>query len=92
MIHFRKHLLFAILLLSALAFIIFTIIGRQKPIISLPGKITIAYTIEFNSSLSQLSFAKNCFKVEGLGATIKLHDFEKSASQADISQILYDHV
>jgi hypothetical protein len=72
--------------------IVFAINGCQQKNNSPPGKITLAYTINFNSSLAQIAWTRDCFKVEGLGATFKLHDFGKSDFQADISRVLYDHV
>jgi hypothetical protein len=89
---FPKLSRFVALFLSTLVFIALAIIGFQQQKINPPGNITLAYTIKFNSSLARLAFARDRFKVEGLAATLKLHDFGKSDFQADISRVLYDHV
>jgi hypothetical protein len=89
---FRKHSRFVALFLGTPAFIIFAIIACQQQNTGPPCKITLAYTIKFNSSLAQIACARDCFKVEGLTATLKLHDLWKSAFQADISRVLYGHV
>jgi hypothetical protein len=91
MIHFRKHLLFTALFLSTLLFMAFSINGRRQKDIRPSYKITIAYIIELYLNPAQLAFAKNCFQVEGLSATLKLHDLGISAFQAYISRVHYGH-
>ena len=89
---FRKLSGFVALFLSTLVFIVLAINGCQQQKTNPPGNITLAFTIKFNASQAQIAVAGDCFKVEGLGATLKLLDLGKSAFQADISRVLYDNV
>ncbi|MCX5848029.1 MAG: NrtA/SsuA/CpmA family ABC transporter substrate-binding protein [Deltaproteobacteria bacterium] len=84
MIHFQKHLHFAVLFLSTLLFIVFAINGCQQQKTSPPEKITIAYSTAFNAVLAHIAFANGYFKEEGLDATLQPHAFGKPALQAVI--------
>ena len=84
MIHFRKHLRFAVLFLTTLLFIVFTINGCQQQKTSPPEKITIAYTTNLNPVLVHIALANGFFKKEGLEATPQRHAFGKLALESVI--------
>jgi NitT/TauT family transport system substrate-binding protein len=84
MIHFRKHLRFAVLFLTTLLFIVFTINGCQQQKTSPPEKITIAYTTNLNPVLIHIALVKGFFKEEGLEAAPQPHAFGKLALQSVI--------
>jgi ABC-type nitrate/sulfonate/bicarbonate transport system substrate-binding protein len=81
MINFPATRRFTLLILTALAVIVFFVTGCQKQA-GPPEKITIAYSTSFNAVLMHIAFVKDFFKEEGLDATPQSHAFGKVALQS----------